>query len=420
MSIAAAPPRDELPVAPFQEAAAPSPAAAPSTGASASGEGLKLIFLDIDGGAPTPGNHFSSPCSLQGPAPPEQGRSAASARRVMRHAADAPGPCRGPCALLIHPCPSRMRLVARAGRASPIHSLPPARSRARGCSSFALVSSHLFCSLSCSVICCNGIGRLETDKMARIRDVVKQTGAKVVLSTDWRRDATLKATVTHALREQGIEVIGATRKGPPLKPIRPQEIWGWLELYQREKGKVVSEWVAVDDRELLAENGGDNLRGHFVNTNFATGLTDRARDRMIAVLNGNHDEGMGSLSRPPVNRAASPARTKRAGSPARPGSRPAGSPPGFGVAMDRAGANGTANAAGRTPSGRGSGARASSPARGAGRGPAVSAGGRAEARAPRSAEGRAVAPAPAPAPAAVAVAVPATTAAGVPAAAPAP
>ena len=45
------PPRDDLPVAPFQEAAAPSTAAVADT---ASGDGLKLIFLDIDGGVPRP------------------------------------------------------------------------------------------------------------------------------------------------------------------------------------------------------------------------------------------------------------------------------------------------------------------------------------------------------------------------------
>ena len=66
------------------------------------------------------------------------------------------------------------------------------------------------------VICCNGAGRLEVDKLARIEDVVKKTDAKVVLSTDWRRDPSLKAHITTALNERGISVIGATRKGAPL------------------------------------------------------------------------------------------------------------------------------------------------------------------------------------------------------------
>ena len=112
------------------------------------------------------------------------------------------------------------------------------------------------------VICCNGMGRLEPDKLARIGEVVKRTDARIVLSTDWRRDPNLKAICTNALEAVGCTVIGATRKGPPLQPIRPKEIWGWLQSFQNEKGKRVTQWVAVDDRQLLMEQGGENLRGH--------------------------------------------------------------------------------------------------------------------------------------------------------------
>ena len=52
----------------------------------------------------------------------------------------------------------------------------------------------------------------------------------------------------------------------------------------------------VDDRELIGEMGGDRLKGHFVNTSFASGLTDRAAERMIAVLNGDHEQGMGAFT----------------------------------------------------------------------------------------------------------------------------
>ena len=145
------------------------------------------------------------------------------------------------------------------------------------------------------VICCNGAGRLEVDKLARIENVVKKTDAKVVLSTDWRRDPSLKAHITTALNERGISVIGATRKGAPLRPIRPQEIAGWLDAYTGgERPRKVSQWVAVDDRELLSEFGGDRLKGHFVNTSFASGLTDKAAERMVAVLNGDAEQGMGA------------------------------------------------------------------------------------------------------------------------------
>ena len=168
------------------------------------------------------------------------------------------------------------------------------------------------------VICCNGAGRLEVDKLKRISQVVEKTGAKIVLSTDWRRDPSLKAIITTALSEVSCQVIGATRKGAPLKPIRPQEITGWLDAFI-EKGREVTEWVAVDDRELIGEIGGDRLRGHFVNTSFASGLTDRAADRMVAVLNGDHEQGMGAFT-PSAGalRKGPPPGGRRTPSPARP------------------------------------------------------------------------------------------------------
>ena len=211
------------------------------------------------------------------------------------------------------------------------------------------------------VICCNGAGRLEVDKLKRISQVVEKTGAKIVLSTDWRRDPSLKAIITTALSEVSCQVIGATRKGAPLKPIRPQEITGWLDAFI-EKGREVTEWVAVDDRELIGEIGGDRLRGHFVNTSFASGLTDRAADRMVAVLNGDHEQGMGAFTPsagalrkgppPGGRRTPSPARPSpgaRArtagtlaveGEAAAPAALPAGAPVGAGAPLPRGGGGG--------------------------------------------------------------------------------
>eukprot|EP00965_Chrysotila_dentata_P233518 6199634-Pleurochrysis_carterae.AAC.1 len=37
------------------------------------------------------------------------------------------------------------------------------------------------------VICCNYNGHLEEPKLAQLKRIVEETGAKVVLSTDWRR-----------------------------------------------------------------------------------------------------------------------------------------------------------------------------------------------------------------------------------------
>ena len=42
------------------------------------------------------------------------------------------------------------------------------------------------------VICCNRVGELEASKLAQLQRICRETGAKVVLSTDWRRQAALK------------------------------------------------------------------------------------------------------------------------------------------------------------------------------------------------------------------------------------
>ena len=154
------------------------------------------------------------------------------------------------------------------------------------------------------VICCNGRGRLEEDKLQRIQTVVERTQARVVLSTDWRRDAGLKKEITEALQNRGITVIGATRKGVPTQPIRPKEITGWLDSYIADKNRAVSHWVAVDDRDLISEQGGDRMKGHFVNTSFASGLNEKAMERMVAVLSGDEEQGHGAWSNMHAARSA--------------------------------------------------------------------------------------------------------------------
>ena len=56
------------------------------------------------------------------------------------------------------------------------------------------------------VICCNTSGILEPRKLELLSSVVSATGAKVVLSTDWRRVPKLKAQLISTLQVYGIEV----------------------------------------------------------------------------------------------------------------------------------------------------------------------------------------------------------------------
>ena len=138
------------------------------------------------------------------------------------------------------------------------------------------------------VLCCNKHGHLEADKLKRLAGVVQRTNSKVVLSTDWRRHPELKHRLMQVLANHDCQVIGATLKGPALEPVRPREITAWLDGYETERhlhaSPAVSSWVAVDDRPLLREDGGEALTGHFVQTIFQFGLDDIAAERMTAIL----------------------------------------------------------------------------------------------------------------------------------------
>ena len=146
-----------------------------------------------------------------------------------------------------------------------------------------------------AVICCNMAGRLEESKLAVLNTIVRATDAKVVLSTDWRRQAQLKRQVIAALKRLNIEVIGATPMRPMFQPIRPQEITEWHNANKEKFG--IRDWCAIDDRDLLNEHGGGELQGHMVRTHPNTGLTKRLGDVAIELLGGH----TASAPEPPVD-----------------------------------------------------------------------------------------------------------------------
>ena len=112
------------------------------------------------------------------------------------------------------------------------------------------------------VICCNQFGRLEDRKLQLLRQVVQQTGAKIVLSTDWRRVPKLKSQLIATLRDYGMEVIGSTPCGAAWQPMAEIETGSPSDnAAVMGNGDPITSFVAVDDRSLLQESGGDGLRG---------------------------------------------------------------------------------------------------------------------------------------------------------------
>ena len=154
------------------------------------------------------------------------------------------------------------------------------------------------------VICCNMAGRLEENKLAVLKTICQATDAKVVLSTDWRRQAQLKRQVVAALKRLDIECIGATPMRAMFQPIRPQEITEWMRTNGAKYG--VDKWVAIDDRDLLNEHGGAELQGHMCRTHPNSGLTKRLGDVCIEILGGSVS---GSAEAPQQDDSSSPAAT---------------------------------------------------------------------------------------------------------------
>lgn len=134
------------------------------------------------------------------------------------------------------------------------------------------------------VICCNKNAQLEPPKLAQLQRVVEATGAKIVLSSDWRREPLLLEQAMEGLRGIGTECIGTTPEHSIRARVRPKEILEWLQAYEAEEGSVTS-WCAVDDRNLVLEEGGmPGLVGHLVRTDYYSGLTASIANQMITTL----------------------------------------------------------------------------------------------------------------------------------------
>lgn len=126
---------------------------------------------------------------------------------------------------------------------------------------------------------------IDRDKMIHLKKIVDLTGAKIVLSSSWRKywnksgeqiDSAGR-NLQEVFREFDLQIYDKT----PVVENSPrgEEIWAWL------KGKYsVEEYVILDDRDY---GWNRDLRMHFVQTDDAgDGLTDELADAAIRVLNG--------------------------------------------------------------------------------------------------------------------------------------
>mmetsp|Transcript_8993 Transcript_8993/g.29545 ORF Transcript_8993/g.29545 Transcript_8993/m.29545 type:complete len:290 (+) Transcript_8993:73-942(+) len=146
------------------------------------------------------------------------------------------------------------------------------------------------------VVCCSTPGVIEPDKVENLKSIVKQSGAQIVLSSNWRHTKQARMEVKRVLSRHGIgeAIIGRTPQiGTPWSAARPKEITKWIDDHNARvrAGEappnlgMVEHFVALDDRPLIQELGGQAMQGHFVQTNFRRGLTKALADAAVRVLN---------------------------------------------------------------------------------------------------------------------------------------
>lgn len=104
-----------------------------------------------------------------------------------------------------------------------------------------------------------------TQALGSLRSIVQQTGATIVLSSEWRRTGSLKSSIGAVLRSQDIP---ALRDSTPIFHAKPElqihsPVLAWVERRAREIGQwlkdhpEVTAWAALDDLNFA---WADNVR----------------------------------------------------------------------------------------------------------------------------------------------------------------
>ena len=132
-------------------------------------------------------------------------------------------------------------------------------------------------------------------KLELLVGAAHRTNSRVVISSHWRLVNPQHRQLKAVLRYLGVEVIGATPVRRPWEPERPLEIAEWLQAYNASARELdrppVTNFVAIDDRDLLSERGGNLLQGHFVRTNVDAGLTAVEAERVVQLFGDVAPEG---------------------------------------------------------------------------------------------------------------------------------
>ena len=134
---------------------------------------------------------------------------------------------------------------------------------------------------------------LERSCLERLRRIIQETGAHIVLTTTWRTLPAMRSYLLEAMEKSGIETAAVLGDTPTLAGAgRGQEISCFLEqarlIYGGEEHAVLPTFAILeDDDKHLASFAREGLAGRCVKTETEHGLTEAAADEVICLLAGD-------------------------------------------------------------------------------------------------------------------------------------
>lgn len=154
------------------------------------------------------------------------------------------------------------------------------------------IDGVLNCSTSksfCHDDTCGIITGIDSDKVKRLARIAEQTGAKIVLSSDWKvgwekyyitnKPSHAKYLDNHLLKKGGLIIFDKTPNTNKGSWFRGEEILAYLRSH-----KDVENYVILDDT-FFEDFDNKNIIDHLIITDYKYGLTDENVKQAIEVLN---------------------------------------------------------------------------------------------------------------------------------------
>lgn len=138
---------------------------------------------------------------------------------------------------------------------------------------------------------------VDQEKVKLLKRIVDATGAKIILSSTWRKNILVgmplecqedpfAIELMSKLKAEGLKIYDLTSVETS-DDHRKQQILDRIKEYRRD-GQQIDGWVVLDDDTFDGFNELE-FRKHFIYTSWSTGLTEDDVQTAIRILNGEQD-----------------------------------------------------------------------------------------------------------------------------------